>query len=272
MITDLREGEGGYKGLLDERANLHVTKDGALTEKFRTELRQTINEESILLEAKIKKARPADQDLFGIKRRFCEVCEEGCSGYEPTKVLFGGKGEFPTFCRHCNCPAHFHKVEQEPQQIPEALTDLITGKNIQSQDLNYNCLMAAFMIRGETNKIQTTIEIARLIQEEGIEILTSKCNYLSEEEAFFLRNRVIGQSERRLAKTLSQDFQRVNFETEIKKKGEIDSLNVNALNDNNSFLMERLTQIKEFHMKKMRQSFGASAYKKGGSEQQRSRR
>ena len=39
MITDLREGEGGYKGLLDERANLHVTKDGALTEKFRTELR-----------------------------------------------------------------------------------------------------------------------------------------------------------------------------------------------------------------------------------------
>jgi hypothetical protein len=39
MITDLREGEGGQHSLLDERANFHVTKDGGLTEKFRTELR-----------------------------------------------------------------------------------------------------------------------------------------------------------------------------------------------------------------------------------------
>ena len=32
---------------------------------------------------------------------------------------------------------------------------------------------------------------------------------------------------------------------------------MNELGQNNEFLMERLSQIKEFHMKKMRQSFGA---------------
>ena len=62
---------------------------------------------------KLKSARPADHDLFGVRRRVCEICAGECSGYEPTKVLFGGRGEFPTFCRHCNCPAHFHKVEEE---------------------------------------------------------------------------------------------------------------------------------------------------------------
>lgn len=30
---------------------------------------------------------------------------------------------------------------------------------------------------------------------------------------------------------------------------------MNALKDNNSFLMERLSQIKEIHIKKMRESF-----------------
>ena len=39
--------------------------------------------------------------------------------------------------------------------------------------------------------------------------------------------------------------------------GEIDTLSMNELGENNAHLMERLSQIKEFHMKKMRQSFGA---------------
>ena len=104
-----------------------------------------------------------------------------CSGYEPTKVLFGGKGEFPTFCRHCNYPAHFHKVEEEKQQIPENLATLLTGKNIQSEDLNYNCVFAAFLIKDHqgNNPIQTSIEVARQIKNEGIEILTTQKRFLS---------------------------------------------------------------------------------------------
>ena len=82
-----------------------------------------------------------------MRRRVCEICTSECSGYEPTKVLFGGKGEFPTFCRHCNCPAYFHKVEEVEQNIPETLSELLTGRNILSQDLNYNCVLAAFMIK-----------------------------------------------------------------------------------------------------------------------------
>lgn len=140
--------------------------------------------------------------------------------------------------------------------IPESLSDLITGKNIQSQDLNFNCVMAAFFVKNNgNNKTQTAIDIARLIKEEGIEILTSQFRFLSEQEAFYLRNRIIGQSERQMAHTLAQDFQRPSFEQEIKKKGEIDSLNVNALKDNNSYLMERLSQIKEYHISKMRETF-----------------
>ena len=118
-----------------------------MTENFKASLRTTMDEQAKIIDDKIKTARPADRDLFGIKRRLCEVCTVDCSGYEPQKVLFGGRGEFPTFCRHCNCPAYFHRVEEEQHMIPESLSDLITGKNIQSQDLNFNCVMAAFLIK-----------------------------------------------------------------------------------------------------------------------------
>ena len=87
--------------------------------------------------------------------------------------------------------------------MPESLTNLLAGKNIQSQDLNYNCVLAAFMIKDSPNKIQIAIEIANLIKEEGIEILTSSCRFLTFPEAFFLRNRVVASSERKLARTMA---------------------------------------------------------------------
>ena len=91
-----------------------LTRDGELAPAFREDLRKTAATEMHAFDQRMKNARPADQDLFGIKRRLCEVRDcESCTGYEPTKVLFGGRGEFPTFCKHCNCPAHFHTVEEE---------------------------------------------------------------------------------------------------------------------------------------------------------------
>ena len=114
MVEDQSEGIGGV-GLLGAGGSAFVPGSYALSENFKGQLRQVQDEELRLFEQKLKNARPADLDLFGIKRRYCEVCNDQCSGYEPTKVLFGGRGEFPTFCKHCNCPAHFHKVEEEIQ-------------------------------------------------------------------------------------------------------------------------------------------------------------
>ena len=72
----------------------------------------------------------------------------------------------------------------------------------------------------------------------------------------------MAQTEHKLAKTLAQDFSKRTYESEIKKKGEIDSLNMNQLAQNNEFFIERLTQIKEYHMKKMRDTFGTSLHDK----------
>ena len=68
------------------------------------------------------------------------------------------------------------------------------------------------MIKEGANKIQTAIDISRLIQDEGVEILTSSCRFLNQDEAFYLRNRIVASSEHRLAKTMAQDFQRPSFE------------------------------------------------------------
>ena len=67
------------------------------------------------------------------------------------------------------------------------------------------------------------------MREEGIEILTSSRRFLTDTEAFYLRSRIVGQSERRLARTLAQDFSKPSHESEIKRKGEIDTLNMGDL-------------------------------------------
>ena len=113
------------------------------------------------------------------------------------------------------------------------------------------------------------------MREEGVEILTSSRRFLSDGEAFYLRSRIVGQSERRLARTLAQDFSKPSAESEIKRKGEIDTLNMGDLGQNDPYLMERLSRIKEFHMKKMRQTFKGTSAKnqqQSNSEPQKGRR
>jgi hypothetical protein len=39
------------------------------------------------LEEKIKNSRLPTEDLFGIKRSFCKVCENGCNGYEANVLM-----------------------------------------------------------------------------------------------------------------------------------------------------------------------------------------
>jgi hypothetical protein len=39
------------------------------------------------LEEKIKNSRLPAEDLFGIKRSLCKVCENGCTGYEANVLM-----------------------------------------------------------------------------------------------------------------------------------------------------------------------------------------
>ena len=81
MIEDLAETDGRV-GFLDGQKNgVFVAADGSLTNNFKTQLLTLKDEEIELFEEKVKNARPADKDLFGIKRRICEVCTIECSGY-----------------------------------------------------------------------------------------------------------------------------------------------------------------------------------------------
>ena len=162
---------------MDAQTNTYVHADGTLTEVFKNELRDLRDDELEKLEEKIKGARHADTDLFGIKRRVCQVCEESCIGYQANKILFSSgreqKGEFPTFCKHCGCPAYWHKVEEEHMDFPEDLAEQLVSKNIQSQDLNFNCVLAAFMIKNDYNAVENVTEISTLLQDEGLEIVSS---------------------------------------------------------------------------------------------------
>ena len=85
------------------------------------------------LEESLAKTRTVDRDIFGIKRRVCQVCAKGCPGYEATRTLFSStedSKEFPTFCTQCACPAHFHTVEKDPHPFPEDLGTILGGRNI----------------------------------------------------------------------------------------------------------------------------------------------
>lgn len=48
-----------------------------------------MSEEQIkLLESKIVDLKPPQEDIFGIKRRFCQVCAQDCAGYQSSNFLF----------------------------------------------------------------------------------------------------------------------------------------------------------------------------------------
>ena len=112
---------------MDTNLNYYINEDNSLTEVFRHEIQQLQKADLAELDMKIKDARPAETDLFGIKRRFCSICRESgkCTGYEANKILFssgrdekGNMPEFPTFCKHCMHAAHFHIVEEEKLDFP----------------------------------------------------------------------------------------------------------------------------------------------------------
>lgn len=120
MIND--QAESGNRGtkLIDATVCRYLTDEGKLTEEFRNELRITGARECKEMEKRIENVTLPGPDFFGIKRKSCKVCGDGegsCPGYSGSRLIFGSSSqatnEFPTFCRMCRCPAHFHEVESE---------------------------------------------------------------------------------------------------------------------------------------------------------------
>lgn len=74
-------------------------------------------------------------------------------------------------------------------KFPEHLADLVRANNIQSNDINWNCLMATFML--EVGSKSKTAEVIELLKEEGIEVISFSQRHLQSEEAFLLRSRIV---------------------------------------------------------------------------------
>lgn len=163
----------GHEGLRAETSV--IEEDGSLKESFKRELNELAQQELKNLHKTLASKTPINPDLFGVKRSFCELCNEKCQGYEPSKYLIPSSQqcEFPTFCTNCNCPAHFHQVVQDQQAFPEDFASLMTGQNITPQDLNFNSILAVFLIKDKAKANRNVQEITRLLVQNGIEAVSN---------------------------------------------------------------------------------------------------
>ena len=85
MIAD-EEQNGGT--IIDSQVGAFLTEDGQLTQAFRSELKNISAAHLKALETKMETTRVPTADTFGIKRRFCTVCETECPGYTGSSLLF----------------------------------------------------------------------------------------------------------------------------------------------------------------------------------------
>ena len=161
-------------GLQHDAYNRYINADGRLTDMFRTELSLIGQQEAQKLEDQLQDLQPPEADFVGIKRRFCRVCESDCKGYSSANFMFQGsdqqRGEFPTFCKKCGCPAYFHNVAEDQNNFPPDLSEILKSNNIQSNDINWNCLLSTFMLERRTTK--TISDIIAALKDEGIEVIS----------------------------------------------------------------------------------------------------
>jgi hypothetical protein len=188
--------------------------DGRVAQTVLDDLRDFKTRQLLEFEDNMKNARLPTEDLFGVKRHFCTVCESGCKGYEPNSQLVPLPGEFPTFCKNCKCPAHFHRVAVLPEDIrfPEGLHESIKSHALVCNDLNFNCIFMAYQIRDQLKKGQNVQELVTLLRDEGLEVVSIAAKNLEVEEAIFLKARMVAYEEKvhRQQKREGGGKQRVN--------------------------------------------------------------
>jgi len=69
----------------------------------------------------------------------------------------------------------------------------LSSNNIISQDLNFNCVLATFLLEPK-NKSKLN-DITLLLKSQGIEVISLSTRYLCAEEAFLLRGRIVASKE-----------------------------------------------------------------------------
>lgn len=111
MADTLKEDKDGkFSQFAVAGHDKYMTENGQLTQALLADLKDFKYNELLNLEEKLKNSRLPSEDLFGIKRGLCKVCESGCSGYEANVLMAPSLGEFPTFCKNCKWPAYFHQI------------------------------------------------------------------------------------------------------------------------------------------------------------------
>ena len=74
------------------------------------------------------------------------------------------------------------------------MADIIKSHNLEPKDINYNCVMAAFQIKDEDNEISNLEELAIILKEEGLEVLSMDKRLIEFEEAIYFKGRMVGQT------------------------------------------------------------------------------
>jgi len=88
MAETIREDkEGNFSSFVVANQDKYMDEHGHLSKALMADLKDLKYNELLNLEEKIKNSRLPTEDLFGIKRRLCTVCEGACSGYEPNNLI-----------------------------------------------------------------------------------------------------------------------------------------------------------------------------------------
>jgi hypothetical protein len=230
-----------------------MDENGQLSKALMADLKDLKYNELLNLEEKIKNSRLPTEDLFGIKRRLCTVCEGCCSGYEPNTLMGPQTGDFPTFCKNCKCPAFFHKICVDPEKdvvFPAELKETIQNHNIKSKDINFNCVMMAFQIRNDEMRTNNVNELMAIMKEEGLEIISLERRELEIEEAIYLKSRMIGQTENLMMSNLGgeEETKALGRVNEIRRDAKYGSAFVGKQGSNDPFLINMQADAKEAKM------------------------
>jgi len=105
----------------------------------------------------------------------------------------GTKQHFQTFCQNCGCPAYFHKVIEEPVVFPPDLAETLKAYNLQPRDINFNSILTAFQVGSEEKAEINFRELAALLKEEGIEIVSFEKRKLLLTEAVLMKGKIFSQ-------------------------------------------------------------------------------
>lgn len=74
--------------------------------------------------------------------------------------------------------------------LPREISHVITQQNITSEDINWNCILTCFlMVDGTRDRVKQAKDA---LADEGIEVISYSSRSLEPEEAFLLRNRIVG--------------------------------------------------------------------------------